>query len=178
MSMAVPKEIRDRIQQKIWDKAKELDWSKLSDLERATWYENWSKEKDVGGALAHFMDARKVRVYIKDSLLKPYLRRRLEDGAEKVLSAAGLDHQAVAIKRTFDKPHGRLLFDGRVVCWGNSRDWKLIVISVFERAYRHDSGKPYGAVLIETGQTTNDGVREMIKDAGAKLGVSHVLWID
>lgn len=178
MSMAVPKEIRDRIQQKIWNKADELDWSRLSDPDRTMWYENWSKDKEVGGTLAHFMDARKVRVYIKDSLLKPYLRNRLEDGAEKALLAVGLGHDAAAIKKTYDKPHGRLLVDGKVVCWGNSRDWKAIVISVFERAYRLESGVPYAAVLIEGGKTTNAGIREMISTAGNKLGLLHTEWID
>ncbi|MHC6082986.1 hypothetical protein ACYT85_07045 [Ralstonia solanacearum] len=178
MSMAIPKEIRDQIRQKIWNKADELNWSRLSDFDRTTWYENWSKDKDVGGALAHFMDPRKVRVYIKDSLIKPYLRSRLQDGAEKALLAAGLSLDAVAVKKNYDKPHGRLLVDGKVICWGNSRDWKPIVISVFERAYRLDASVPYAAVLIETGKTANDGVREMIKDAGSKLQLSRVVWID
>lgn len=178
MSIAVPQEIRNRIRQKIWDKADELDWSRLSDLDRTTWYENWSKEKDVGGALAHFMDPRKVRVYIKDSLLKPYLRRQLENGAAHAMLAVGLSQDVIVVKKTYDKPHGRLLIDGQIICWGNSRDWKSIVISVFERAYRLDNGVPYAAVLIETGNTANSGVRDMIKDVGSKLGLEHVAWID
>ncbi|MGC8209875.1 hypothetical protein [Ralstonia solanacearum] len=178
MSMVVPKVIRDQIRQRIWDKADELDWARLSDFDRATWYENWSRDKDVGGALAHFMDPRKVRVYIKDSLLKPYLRNRLEDGEEQALVAAGLSLDALTVKKTYNKPHGRLLVDGKVVCWGNSRDWKSVVISVFERAYGLEIGVPYAAVLIETGKTTNDGVREMIKDVGAKLQLGRVVWIE
>jgi len=178
MSLTMPKDIRDRIRKKIWDRADELNWSGLSDVDRAVWYENWSKDKDVGGALAHFMDPRKVRVYIKDSLLKPYSRTRLEDGAEEVLLSVGLSRDVVVIKKTYDKPHGHLLTDGKVICWGNSRDWKSIVISVFERAYRTDSAVPFAAVLVESGRTTNDGIREMIKDIGAKLQLTHVMWID
>lgn len=178
MSFAVPKDIRDRIRQRIWDKADELNWTSLSVVDRANWYENWSRDKEVGGALAHFMDPRKVRVYIKDSLLKPYLRNRLEDGAEPALLAAGLDHDSLTIERTYNKPHGRLLGDGKVVCWGNSRDWKSVLISVFERAYRVEKGTPYAAVLIETGKTASDGVRDMVRDAGAKLQLSRVVWIE
>ncbi|AIU27177.1 hypothetical protein LV28_12165 [Pandoraea pnomenusa] len=178
MSIAVPTEIRDRIRQKIWSKADELGWSGLSDLDRTVWYENWSKDKDVGGALAHFMDARRVRVYIKDSLLKPYLRTRLEDNADKVLLAAGLGLNTATVRDTYDKPHGRLLTDGKIICWGNSRDWKSIVISVFERAYKLESGIPHAAVLIETGRTTNDGMRDMIVDMGRKLGLGNVVWMD
>jgi hypothetical protein len=177
MSMAVPKEVRDRIRRRIWDKADELDWLRMADLDRTAWYENWSKEKEVGGALAHFMDPRKVRVYIKDSLLKPYLRGQLEDGAENALLAVGLRKEAGVLK-SYEKPYGLLLADGKVVCWGNSRDWKSIVMSVFERAYRFESGAAHAAVLIETGKTTNDGMREMIKAVGVKLQLGHIVWID
>ncbi len=178
MTIAVPREIRDGIQQKIWAKADELSWMRISDLERATWYEHWSKEKEVGGVLSHFMDARKVRVYIKDSLLKPYLRSRMQDGWEKAVLALGMSTEKVAIKKTYSQPHGRQLLDGRIVCWGSSRDWKLVLISVFERAYRLDSAVPYGAVLVESGKTTNEGLREMISEVGRKLGLSKVAWID
>jgi hypothetical protein len=178
MSVTIPKEIRDNIRQKIWNKADDLGWSGLSDIDRATWYENWSKDKDIGGALAHFMDARKVRVYIKDSLLKPYLRARLEDDAGNALLVAGLDHDSVPVKSSYEKPHGRLLMDGKVICWGHSRDWKSIVISVFERAYRLESGSPYAAVLFETGNTTNAGMREMISEVGKRLGLDRVIWTD
>ena len=178
MTMAMPRESRDRIRQKIWDKADELGWSRLSDIERTAWYENWSKDKDVGGALAHFMDPRKVRVYIKDSLLKPYMRARLEDSSDQALSAVGLLPKEVTVKQTFDKPHGCLLTDHKVVCWGNSRDWKSILISVFERAYRLESAIPFGAVLIETGQTSEDGIREMIECVAKRLQLTTVVWVD
>lgn len=178
MSTAVPKEIRDGIRKKIWDKADDLGWSGLSDLDRAMWYENWSKDKDIGGLLAHFMDARKVRVYIKDSLLKPYLRTRLEDGAEKVLLAVGPGQGEAQVERAYKKPHGRLLTDGKIICWGHSRDWKSIVISVFERAHRLEMGRPYAAVLLETGRTTNSDTRELISEVGKKLGLDRVVWID
>lgn len=178
MSMAVPKEIRDRVRKKIWDKADELNWSRMSDLDRATWYENWSKGKDIGELLAHFMDPRKVRVYIKDSLLKPYLRTRLEELTESAMLAVGLKFEDTSFKSAYDKPHGRLLVDGRVICWGNSRDWKSILISVYERSYRLDSGIPYAAVLVEGGKTTSFSTRELISGIGGKLGLIHVVWID
>ena len=178
MSAALPTDIRDLIRQKIWAKADELDWPRISDFERTTWYENWTKDKDVGGVLSHFMDARKVRVYIKDSLLKPYLRSRLQDGLGQVLLAIGMAPGDSFFIRSFDKPHGRQLPDGRIICWGNSREWKTILISVFERAYRIEGGNPYAVVLMETGNTTNVGTREMISDASRRLGVSHLAWID
>lgn len=178
MSAALPIDIRDRIRQKIWAKADELGWPRISDVERTIWYENWTKDKDVGGVLSHFMDARKVRVYIKDSLLKPYLRSRLQDGWEQVLLTIGMQQGVASFIKSYDKPHGRQLPDGRIICWGNSREWKSILISVFERAYRIEVGIPYAAVFTETGKTMNAGTREMILTASQRLGVQHVAWID
>lgn len=178
MSIAVPADIRNQIKQKIWDKADELDWAKLSDLDRAMWYENWSKDKDIGGALSHFMDTRKIRVYIKDSLLKAYLRSRIQDDWPNVALALNLASGQTSYKRRFEKPHGVQLLDGKVISWGNSRDWKLILMSVFERSYRMDSSSAYGAVFIETGRTVSDGLREMIISAGEKLGIEKTTWID
>jgi hypothetical protein len=178
MSAALPTDIRNSIRQKIWAKADELDWPRISDGERTTWYENWTMDRDVGGVLSHFMDARKVRVYIKDSLLKPYLRSRLQDGWGQVLLALNMNESAALCRKSYDKPHGRQLLDGRIICWGNSREWKSILISVFERAYRVDSGVPYAAVLMETGKTTDAGLREMILNASQKLALLHLAWID
>lgn len=178
MSAALPTDIRDRIRQKIWAKADELNWPRISDAERTSWYENWTKDKEVGGVLSYFMDARKVRVYIKDSLLKPYLRSRMQNGWGEVLLAVGIDQGDARFIKSYDKPHGRQLADGRIICWGNSREWKSILISVFERAYRIEAGVPYAVVLMETGKTTNTGMREMILDASKRLGVLHLAWID
>jgi hypothetical protein len=51
-------------------------------------------------------------------------------------------------------------------------------MSVFERAYCLELGIPFSAVLIETGKTTNEGLREMIRAVGEKLGLSQIAWID
>ena len=178
MSGNVPKDIREQIQDRIWSKADDLQWRKLPDIERVMWYENWAKDDDVGGILAHFMDPRRVRVYIKDSLLKPYQRARLEDGLERVLAALDLESGKTMATTVFYKPHGRLLLDGRVICWGNSRDWKIVLFAVFERAC-HDAGRePYAAVLMETGQSTRESTRELIKEAGRRLGIAKVIWLE
>jgi len=178
MSTAIPIEIRDRLRQKIWSRADELNWSKITVLERAAWYENWSKDKEIGGVLAHFMDPRKVRVYIKDTLLKAYLRSGLQKEWSRVLLSLEIEENDGIYKKAYEKPPGRLLRDGKVICWGNSRDWKLILISVFERAYSTSAASPYAAVLMETGKTTDAGTREMIVEAGKRLGIMKVDWLN
>ena len=127
--------------------------------------------------LAHYMDPRRVRVYIKDSLLKPYQRVRLEEGLEAVFCAVGVPKDAKS-KAAFIKPHGRMLSDGRLICWGNSRDWKTVILSVFERAYAAKTASPFAAVLLETGKTADTGLRNLVLDAGKRLGLTKVVWLE
>lgn len=176
MSSKVPQDIRDKIQEKLWKKANELRWSFLSDQDRAAWYENWAKEESVGGVLAHFMDPRRVRVYIKDSLLKPYQNSQLEEKYDAVLGALGLGSNT-QIRRTFDKPQGRMLLDGRIISWGNARDWKGVVLATFERAFKTGE-RPYAVALLQNNRPTPAGVREMAETAATRLGIERIEWID
>jgi hypothetical protein len=178
MSLAMPIEVRDRIRSKLWAKADELSWTRINVLERAKWYENWTRDKDVGGVISHFMDPRKVRVYIKDCLLKAYLRERLQNDWERVRRALEIDEQQQDFVRKFYKPHGRELADGKIISWGGGRDWKLILISVFERAFVSGAATPYAAVMFETGKTTNMDVQAMAVEAGGRLGLAKVVWTD
>jgi hypothetical protein len=177
MSGKVPKDVRDRVTAMLWSRADDIDWARLPDTSRAEWYENWSKDPSVGGVLGNFMDPRLVRVYIKDSLLKPYIRHRTGAAEAQVLGVVGISC-AETVLRTYVKPHGRLLDDGRVTCWGNSRDWKSILISVYERAKAERTGRAFGAVLIESGPTHDPNIRALVSDVARRLDIEQLKWLD
>lgn len=176
MSAALPGEVRTKLREQLWAHADSLKWRQLSDAERAKWYQNWTKDPEVGGKLAHFMDPRMVRVYIKDSLLKPYLRSRSLLSLPEVLQLLEIDGTSDRPIKTYTKPEGRLLQSRKVICWGSSREWKLILIAVFERAYCVASALPFAAVLYENGATSNPGERELVEAVAQRLGILRVLW--
>lgn len=175
--MIMPEAIRDTLRDKLWAMAEDLGWSSLSDSERSEFYERWTKDATIGGQLAHFMDPRKVRVYIKDSLLKPYERSRLLETEAEVWRALKLAAPASHV-HAYIKPHGRRLVDGSVVSWGKSRDWKLILMAVFERGRGSSECSAHAAVLIETGQTADKARRQLVGDAARRLGIAHLAWLD
>lgn len=175
--MMMPEEIRDSLRDKLWNVAEELSWSLLNDAERSRYYERWTRDPAIGGQLAHFMDPRKVRVYIKDSLIKPYERARLLASEGAIWRALGIVSPTDAIE-TFIKPHGCRLEDGRVICWGKSRDWKHVLMAVYERGQTRHGGRPFAAVLLETGKTSDNAKRNLIRDASTRLGIEKLAWVD
>ena len=175
--MSIPDAVRDDIRDRLWAAADTLRWSTLPDTERAKYYVLWTRDPAIGGRIGHYMDPRRVRVYIKDSLIKPYERSRLlliERDVWRLLSVP--DPGAPAHR--YIKPHGRRLPDGKVVCWGNSRDWKHVLMAVFERARARPSYEAFGAVLLESGRTVADDRRRLVREAAARLGIENIAWLE
>jgi hypothetical protein len=103
------------------------------------------------------MDSGKVRVYIKDTLLKDYAGHRLADDVAP-LRALGFSSPFAEAEETYVKPHGRRLLDGRIVCWGRAEDWKSILMALHERAYVRESARPHAAVRKCQRKHTVDGL--------------------
>lgn len=175
--MIIPENIRDGIRDRLWETADQLGWSSMGDSARSKYYELWTRDQTIGGQLAHYMDPRKVRVYIKDSLLKPYERARLLENEEAIWRLLGMS-APTAFSETYIKPHGRRLEDGRVVCWGKSRDWKLILMAVFERGQARRDSSAFGVVLLETGPTAEKGKRSLVMSAATRLGIEKLVWLE
>jgi len=172
----LPEDIRDQIRDRLWTVAEEIGWSELPDVERARYYETWTRDPAIGGKLGHFMDPRKVRVYIKDSLLKPYERARLSDTEHPVMRCLSLSPNHPFVE-AYIKPHGRRFSDGRIICWGKSRDWKLVLMAAFERAQLVKNGRAHAVVLIESGKSGDESMRILIREAARRLGIERLEWL-
>lgn len=173
----IPDDVRDRMRKLISARAKDLGWHELNDAERSKHYEQWTSDKDVGEKLAHYMDPRKVRVYIKDSLLKPYERARLSGTEKEIMKRLGVQ-EGDEVDERYIKPHGVKFADGRIVSWGNSRDWKSVTMAMFERAALSPGSTAFGMVLLENGKTAEAKTRKIVRDAARKLGIEKLEWID
>ena len=121
------------------------------------------------------MDPRQVRVYIKDTLLKSYTREAMADHARpyRVLGLAETEQPV----RSYIKPHGRLLADGRQIAWSRATEWKATLLALHERSFTQ--GRPFGAVLFESGaKFGTPDMRRMIESAATKLGIEKLVWLD
>jgi hypothetical protein len=173
--MSLPDDTRDRLKERMWGIADQINWLALGPAEKTQCYENWTKDPDVGGVLQRYMPLGHVRVYIKDSLLKDYPRERRAD-QRRPFQLLGLQSE-LPCSEAFIKPHGRRLSDGRVVCWGRAADWKTILIAVFERSFQADNARPFGAVLTEAGgRFSDEAARKMVEEVAIRLGIEAVAW--
>lgn len=176
MTVRIPAPIRKDLRQKLWAIADQLDWPRLDWYEKAAQYEAWTRDAEVGGLLGHYMDQRQIRVYIKDTIMKGYVRSRQANIAQP-FGAIGVSADAECTA-SWERPHGRRLKDGRVLAWGNADDWKLVLTAVFERAWNVPGTCPFAAILMRScGKFTEPGVRAMVLDASNRLGIERLIWL-
>ncbi len=174
--MRMPSEIFARVKQKLWTLADELGWPTLSDQQKTALYEDWARDDLVGGVLSRYMDPGNVRVYIKDTVMKPYGRDRIKY-FEPVQRLLGLSSSAAV--EEYVKPHGRRLRDGKVICWGLARDWKGILFALFERSHLVKAGVPYAAVLMyPNSKFLQPKQRLIVELAARKLEIERLIWYD
>jgi hypothetical protein len=175
--MSIPSPIRAEVKALLWKHADEIGWLNLNPGEKSKYYEIWTRDPNIGGVLSRFMDKGKVRVYIKDTLLKDYSRVRLSN-AERPLRVLGIDTFEEVIQE-YEKPHGRRLRDGRVFCWGRADDWKAILMAIHERAFTAPQAFPFAAVLLFKSTRFDDKrTRQVVEDAATKLCIKKVVWLD
>lgn len=175
---SLPPTVKEKIQQIVWSQADEMCWPKLGPVERTRAYENWSKDKNVGGVLSYYMDPRRVRVYLKDTLLKPYqLEKRIQD-TPRIVRFLGIEPGETVGASTYSKPNGMRLADGRIIAWGRTRDWKSILMAAFERANRARGQRAFAVVFLEAEPSVDGDLRSLIELAAASLSVERCMWLD
>jgi hypothetical protein len=173
----VPDHIRDELRSRLGGIADEIGWSNLPAADKTRYYEDWTRDPTVGGVLSRYMDTRQVRVYIKDTILKHYTHHRLVDHA-RPFRVLGLREDYPVTER-YQKPHGRRLRDGRVVCWGQASEWKSVLMALHERTFGKVGIKPFAAVLLgATGRYHEPALRTLVEHAAIRLGVERVIWLE
>jgi hypothetical protein len=173
----VPKSVRMALQEELWSEAERLGWSSLSDGERSAHYARWTDEPAVGGTLGRYLKKGEIRVYVKDSLLKPYLRETRAQAGPYLELAGSLASSIVAER--FIKPHGALLDDGTLIVWALARDWKTALMALHERSFgRRGIGRRTLILERATGRFQESSVRKMIQAASERLGFDRLLFRD
>ncbi len=175
--MSVPIAIRESMKKHLWDLADKINWLNLSNTERSRYYANWTREEDIGDILSQYMDLVKVRVFIKDRIMKGYISERSSD-PKRCFRILGIEDESMII-RNFKNPSGVILKDGRLICWGRAAEWKSILLSTFERCYEQSNLKSHAIVFFGSFGLYKDlQKRTMIEAAGNVLSINKIVWVD
>ena len=176
--MSVPDATKTALKNKLWQQADDLEWVNLSPADKSQHYEAWTKDPGIGRRLGRYMGQGQVRVYIKDTLLKDYTRSRLANH-ERPFRVLGIPEAAAFVAEMYDKPHGRRLEDGRLICWGRADNWKTILMALHERAFGNSNSYPHAAVFLYSVRRFHEtDARVLVEDAALKLGIERVIWLD
>jgi len=171
----LPRAVRLQIQERLWIAADIAGFLELTDAAKSRCYDNWAEHPEIGGRLVRYMNATQVRHYIKDAYLKRYARERRADPT-MALRAVGLAIDT-PIATHFIKPLGITLADGRIICWGEAKIWKAVLMSLHERAYGGNGLKPMAAILFPHARFQVSDSQRLVEDAATKLGIERVIWL-
>jgi hypothetical protein len=174
--MAVPSKVRETIKEKIWEEADRIDWMSMNITQKSIQYNQWAEDEALGIVLSHYIPYQSVHKYLKDSILKPYSRSKQPKNID-ISRLLNLDDSLV--EQDYVKPLGFRLDDGLIVCWGRAVDWKIVLLSIFERSKERGDYAPHAAILTDSsGKFLSDNWRSMVKDASDLLGIERILFLD
>jgi hypothetical protein len=176
--MKIPNEIRDELKAQLWMHADQIGWHFLTGVRKAKYYEEWTLREDVGGILARYMDRGSIRLYLKDTLLKEYSRTALSN-PKRIFEVLGISASNSEIRKRFEKPHGLMLSDGKIFCWGRASEWKSILMSSYERVYLERNSSSFALIFLNSaGKFAQPATRDLIGSAAKKLGFDNVKWLE
>lgn len=167
--------IKHTVIERVHKIADEVDWLHLTIPQRKQLYESWTSDPEIGGLLEQVMDANRVRVYLKDTVMKTYSRsQRLE--ILTLLDRIGVTFGSVT--REFIKPQAVLCDRCDLYTISVAKEWKNSVMSAYERGYEVGTLKTNSVYLTEhtSGRYVDRSYRKMIGTAATRLDVK-VHWV-
>lgn len=172
--MTVPEIIRMEVYTEVCRRADQLGWLGLASSSKTRYYDVWSKDPAIGQRLVRYIEAGQIRHYIKDALIKQYTRER-RDNADTMLSYAGVKGKPESKQA---RPLGCRLPDGRTYVWGRANNWKILLLTLYERVYMNKTSQPTGVILTQSASHfATSRQRAVVEDAAKRLGIETVIWI-
>lgn len=167
--------IKLKITKEIYAIADEIDWLHLTISERQKHYEIWTADPNIGGQLEEVIDPRRVRVYLKDTIMKQYSKSKRPD-LKKLLSQYSITYEKIT--REFSKPVSLLCDTRDLYTLAVAKEWKTAIMSAFERGYSVRNLRQNKIFITDhtIGRFVDQSYRTLIQTAGYKLGI-EIVWV-
>jgi hypothetical protein len=167
--------IKEDVTQLVHQRADQADWMHLNIPQRQKYYEEWTADPQIGGLLSQTMHPSHVRVYLKDTIMKTYSRNQRPDIRALLTN---LSIPCAQVTRELIKPQALLCGRTRLYTLAPAKDWKIAIMSAFERACEFGSIKENVVFITEhtAGRFIDKKYRDMINAAARRLDVT-VHWL-
>ncbi|KAB8144886.1 hypothetical protein F8S13_03355 [Chloroflexia bacterium SDU3-3] len=169
-------DIKHEIREALYKYADEIDWLHLTISQRKQYYEVWTSDPNIGGKLEKIMDSSRVRVYLKDTIMKSYSSKQKPD-LKRILQLHSIscDH----ISQVFTKPQAFLCDNNQLYTLSTAKDWRTSMLSAFERAYEIKNINRNIIFITDhtQGRFIDKSYRDMISIAAKKLDII-IYWLN
>jgi hypothetical protein len=168
-------EILTNVTAKLYELADKAGWKHLTNPERAKFYERWTHEQSIGGVLTKVMPQARVRVFLKDTVMREYIRNRNQ--SLRVLlgtMSVNVGHEA----KEFKNPQAILATDGHLYTLAAARDWKMALMTSYERSAELKEVRARTVFFTDhtSKRFTDASYRALIDGCGRRLGI-EVHWL-
>lgn len=174
-SKSSPSDAKKTVRKKLYKLADQVDWIHLTIPEKQRYYETWTADPNIGGLLEQIMEPQKVRVYLKDSIMKTYSKERRLN-LHDLLASMSLNSSEIT--REYIKPQALLCDSTDLFTISTAKEWRVAMLSAYERAYEIKQLKKNILFLINhtTGKYVDQSYRDMVESAGTRLNI-RVHWV-
>ncbi len=168
-------DIKEEVSQRVYDIADEVDWAHLTIPQRQKYYEAWTTDPEIGGKLSQVMDQTRIRVYLKDTVMKNYSRDK-RPKLQSLITSMSLP--CVRVTQEFIKPQAVLCDGNKLYTVAAAKEWKIALLSAFERGCEVRNLRENVVFFIEhtTGRFVDREYRDLIDSAAKRLEVK-VFWL-
>jgi len=169
------KQVKKNIAKIIHSIADKADWSHLTIPERQRYYEGWTNDPEIGGALAQIMEPSRIRVYLKDTIMKDYAKSKRPE-LKKLLKSLSYSYNVTS--KEYTKPVGLLCDQNKLYTLSVAKEWKIALLSAFERGYDVKNIKENVLFIIDhtSGRFVDKSYRKLIDDSSSRLAVK-IVWV-
>ncbi|MFB9992518.1 hypothetical protein ACFFLM_11125 [Deinococcus oregonensis] len=174
--LASEQSIKIQVTGKIHALADQADWCHLNITQKTRLYESWILDPTLGGRLAALMGTEKVHRYIKDTVMRAYMRTKRPD-LPTMLKRMSFRHTHLV--QSYEKPHALLYDHTHLYTLTVAKEWRMALLSAYERATFVGGHLDRNLVLITDhgfDRFLDQGYRGMVESAGKRLDVD-VHWV-
>lgn len=164
------------VTERVHEIADKADWQHLTIPQRKKFYEEWTEDPQIGGLLSRVMEPHRIRVYLKDTVMKNYSRKQ-KPNLQNLLE--GMSLEFLEINKQFIKPEALLLDQTKLYTLTIAKEWKGAIMSAFERGYEIGSLEINTVFITDhtNGRFVDKYYRDLIDCAARKLGI-QVHWVN